>query len=107
MRHGCRKRAQTTQRSSAAFRLRLDRRGERETDVKQADWGEAGGSEDGKQEGKGKVRKKKTCEKRDKAGDDIQHGKRVKNKEVRRVQKTEHTGSHSPTVQKHINICTK
>ncbi len=44
---------------------------------------------------------------RDKAGDDIQHGKRVKNKEVRRVQKTEHTESHSPTVQKHINICTK
>ncbi len=56
MRHGCRK---TTQRSSVAFRLRLNRRGERETDVK-ADWGEAGGSEDSTQKGKGKVRKKKT-----------------------------------------------
>ncbi len=46
----------------------------------QANWGEAGGSEDGTEEGNGKVRKKKTCEKRDKARDDIQHGKRLKNK---------------------------
>ncbi len=46
----------------------------------QANWGEAGGSEDGTEEGNGKVRKKKTCEKRDNARDDIQHGKRLKNK---------------------------
>lgn len=64
----------TTQNSSAAFRLRRNRR----SDVTQADLGEAGGSEDGTQEGKGKVSQKKTCEKRHKAGGDIQHGKRVR-----------------------------